>query len=64
MGPGRDHCPVECSLIAGALTGVSAADASVRKQAELSQGLFANVQQLGAMAEDLAATAARLTQLT
>ncbi|MGE5391104.1 MAG: methyl-accepting chemotaxis protein [Deltaproteobacteria bacterium] len=44
--------------------GVNAADASVRKQAELAQGLFANVQQLGAMAEDLAATAARLTQLS
>jgi len=45
-------------------TGVGAADTSVRKQAELAQGLFANVQQLGAMAEDLAATAARLTQLS
>jgi len=44
-------------------TGVGAADQSVRKQAELAQGLFANVEQLGAMAEDLAATAARLTQL-
>jgi len=44
--------------------GVGAADTSVRKQAELAQGLFANVEQLGAMAEDLAATAARLTQLS
>lgn len=43
--------------------GVSAADGSVRKQAELAQGLFANVEQMEAMAEDLAATAARLTQL-
>lgn len=49
----------------GVITGgVNAADVSVRKQAELAQGLFANVQQLGAMAEDLAATAARLTELT
>lgn len=49
----------------GVITGgVSAADVSVRKQAELAQGLFANVQQLGAMAEDLAATAARLTELS
>lgn len=45
-------------------SGVGAADASVRKQAELAQGLFANVQQLEAMAEDLAATAARLTQIS
>lgn len=44
--------------------GVGSADQSVRKQAELAQGLFANVEQLGAMAEDLAATAARLTQLS
>lgn len=44
--------------------GVGSADQSVRKQAELAQGLFANIEQLGAMAEDLAATAARLTQLS
>ncbi|WP_054693646.1 methyl-accepting chemotaxis protein [Syntrophomonas palmitatica] len=44
--------------------GVSETGESVQKQADLTQSVFANIQQLGAMAEDLTQTAIRLTELS
>lgn len=43
--------------------GVNESGATVQKQAELTQSVAANIQQLEAMAQELAASAHRLTQL-